>query len=169
VPDHIQSARIKNRSPEARKLTVRNSAHTGDPPPSRIAPCDHAIARNGGQQLSGPPGGAGQSNKEEEDLKFNVDLPKWMDECGRSQTVQPTTRRRRAEPFKKYAMTLREIRPIRKFAGRESAADAPHRRISNGDKSYADWDVTERTAMRFQWPRALIARNPILAAGFNGK
>jgi hypothetical protein len=148
VPEHIQFSTGKDWL--AVEMVQANRSQLGAPsaPPSAGEPHDmtmrlHESAIN--NYSASVLGGATATQKTaDEDIKFNVDLPKFMRKMWENRKTEATDdSAAKEEPFKEYAMTLRDGRPLTvKFLDDQVKLTLHIAELKSGDKSYADWDVT---------------------------
>ena len=105
-------------------------------------------------------GATAKQTKPDEDVKFDVELPKWMDNMWKNRKTEATDdAAAKEEPFKEYAMTLRENRPISvKFRGDKVKLTLHIAELKSGEKTFADWDVTGTYTPSLRRPRALASR-----------
>ena len=77
------------------------------------------------------------------------------------------------EPFKEYALTLRENRPISvNFAGEQVKLTVHIARLKSGEKTFEDWDVTGTYKPELSDGRVLLHRDGdlvMLPADFRGQ
>jgi hypothetical protein len=81
---------------------------------------------------------------EDEDIKFDVKLPKWMKDAWENRKVEPTEGGEGAgEPFKPYSLTFRQTRPLSvNFVDGKVKLTVHIRRLKSGDNTFENWDVT---------------------------
>lgn len=148
VPDHIRFS--SGKSSLNVEVTQANRSQLGAPgaPPEAGEAHDmtmrlHESAIN--NYSASLMGGATATQKTaDEDIKFNVELPEWMDRMWKNRKTEGTDdAAAKAEPFKEYAMTLRDGRPISvKFTEGKVKLTLHISELKSGDKGFSDWDVT---------------------------
>jgi len=148
VPEHIRFSSDKNSLKV--QVTQANRSQLGAPgaPPEAGAAHDmtmrlHESAIN--NYSASLLGGATATQKTaDEDIKFNVELPKWMDRMWKNRKTEGTDdAAAKSEPFKEYAMTLRDGRPLSvKFADGKVRLTLHIADLKSGEKGFSDWDVT---------------------------
>lgn len=89
-------------------------------------------------------GATARQTKPDEDIKFDVPLPKFMKNMWKKRKTEPTnTAGGKEEPFKEYSLTLRENRPMSVAFATEAVKLTLHIvRLKSGDKTFENWDVT---------------------------
>lgn len=148
VPEHIRFSTGKDWLGVEVTQASRSQLGASGEPPSAESPHDmtmrlHESAVN--NYTANILGGATATQKSpDEDIKFNVDLPKFMRRMWQNRkteaTDDPTAK---DEPFKEYAMTLRDGRPLSvKFTDGNVKLTLHIAELQSGDKSFAEWDVT---------------------------
>ncbi len=110
----------------------------------------------------------------DEDLKFNVELPKWMKRMWNNRKTEATDdAAAKDEAFKEYAMTLRDGRPLSvKFTDDKVQLTLHISELNTGDKSFADWDVTGTYAPELKDGHVALHREGklvMLPSDFSGK
>jgi hypothetical protein len=145
VPDYIRFTSDQNSiSFEATQASKSQLAASTNPP---AAPEKHdvtmrlhetAVDNYSASLLSGA---TASQNKPDEDVKFNVHLPKWMDKMWKNRKTEKVAGKE--EPFKEYALTFRENRPISVGFEQNKVKLTVHvAHLKSGDKSFDNWDVT---------------------------
>jgi hypothetical protein len=119
-------------------------------------------------------GATARQTKPDEDVKFNVELPKFMKDMWKKRKIEPTNDAAgKQEPFKEYAMTLREGRPISVGFERDRVKLTVHMsHLKSGDKTFDDWDVTGTYAPELSDGKVLLHREgnlTMLPADFRGQ
>ena len=119
-------------------------------------------------------GATAKQTKPDEDVKFDVELPKWMDRMWKNRKTESTDdAAAKDEPFKEFSMTLREDRPLNvKFVGDKVEMTLRIAEMKSGDKSFANWDVTAVYTPELKDGRVLLHRDgklTMLPADFSGK
>jgi hypothetical protein len=85
-------------------------------------------------------GATARQTKPNEDVKFNVQLPKWMDKMWKNRKTETTGKE---EPFKEFALTFRDNRPISvNFVQNKVKLTVHMAHLKSGDKTFDNWDVT---------------------------
>jgi hypothetical protein len=89
-------------------------------------------------------GATARQTKPNEDVQFNVHLPKWMNDLWKNRKTEPThAAGGKEEPFKQFALTFQEKRPISvDFAHQKIKLTVHIAHLKSGDKTFDDWDVT---------------------------
>lgn len=89
-------------------------------------------------------GATASQTKPDEDVKFNVHLPKWMDNMWKNRKTEGTDKvGGKDESFKQYALTFRENRPISVGFEKGKVKLTIHvAHLKSGEKSFDNWDVT---------------------------
>lgn len=89
-------------------------------------------------------GATARQTKADEDVKFNVPMPKWMDNMWKNRKVESTDKAgSKDEPFKQYALTLRDNRPISVGFEQNKVKLTVHiAQLKSGEKNFENWDVT---------------------------
>jgi hypothetical protein len=148
VPDHIRFSSTKNSlNVEVTQANSSQVGAAGAPPEAGTAHdmtmrLHESAINNYSASLLG--GATATQKTADEDIKFNVELPKWMDRMWKNRKTEGTDDpAAKAEPFKEYAMTLRDGRPVSvKFVDGKVHLTLHITELKSGDKSFADWDVT---------------------------
>jgi hypothetical protein len=148
VPDYIRFSSDKDSiNFEATQASHAQLGATGSPPP---APEKHdvtmrlhetAVDNYSASLLSGA---TARQTKPDEDVKFDVKLPKWMDKAWKNRKTEATDKAGgKEEPFKEYALTFRDNRPISVNFVQDKVKLTVHiAHLKSGDKTFDDWDVT---------------------------
>jgi hypothetical protein len=148
VPDYIRFTSSRNSiNFEATQASKSQLGASSDPP---AAPEKHdvtmrlhetAVDNYSASLLSGA---TASQTKPDQDVKFNVHLPKWMDKMWKNRKTEPTNSAGgKEEPFKEYALTFRENRPISVGFEQNKVKLTVHvAHLQSGDKSFDNWDVT---------------------------
>lgn len=148
VPDYIRFASDKDSiSFEATQASKSQLGASSGPP---AAPEKHDVTMrlhetaidNYSASLLG--GATARQTKPDEDVKFNVHLPKWMDKMWKNRKTEATDKAGgKEEPFKQYALTFRENRPISVgFVQNKVKLTIHVAHLKSGEKSFDNWDVT---------------------------
>jgi hypothetical protein len=89
-------------------------------------------------------GATARQTKPDEDIKFDVPLPKFMKNMWKKRKTEATnTGAGKEEPFKQYSLTLRENRPISVGFATDTVKLTLHIvKLTSGDKTFENWDVT---------------------------
>jgi hypothetical protein len=120
-------------------------------------------------------GGATATQKTaDEDIKFNVELPKFMRRMWENRKTEATDDpAAKDEPFKEYAMTLRDGRPLSvKFLDNEVKLTLHISELNTGDNTFHDWDVTGSYKPEVADGRAVLRREgklEMLPSDFSGR
>ena len=148
VPDYIRFSSDKDSiNFEATQASRSQLGATGRPP---AAPEKHdvtmrlhetAVDNYSASLLSGA---TARQSKPDEDVKFDVKLPKWMDKAWKNRKTEATDNAGgKEEPFKEYALTFRDNRPISVNFVQDKVKLTVHiAHLKSGDKTFDDWDVT---------------------------
>ena len=178
VPDHIHFSSTKNGL--ALEVTQANRTQLGAPgaPPELADKHDmtmqlHETAVNN-YSAAMLAGATAKQTKPDEDVKFNVDLPKWMDRLWRHRKTEPTDNAAaKAEPFKVFTMTLDAVQPISvKFAGKKMEITLHIADMQSGDNHFANWNVTGTYTPELADGRVEMHRDGklvVLPENFSGK
>jgi hypothetical protein len=178
VPEHIRFSSGKDWM--AMEVVQANSAQLGakSDPPSAGESHDmtmrlHESAVN--NYSASIMGGATATQKTaDEDIKFNVELPKFMRRMWENRKTEATDDpAAKEEPFKEYAMTLRDGRPLTvRFLDNQVKLTLHISELKSGDDSFADWDVTGTYKPEIVDGRAVLRREgklEMLPADFSGR
>lgn len=118
-------------------------------------------------------GATARQTKADEDIKFNVALPKWMKKMWENRKTEATDNAAKEEPFKQYALTFREDRPISvNFSGEKVKLTIHIADLKSGEKSFSDWDVTGTYNPELADGRVVLRREGdlvMLPADFKGQ
>ncbi len=131
VPDHIRFSSDKDsielRSRAGQPLAARRigqSARSAEKHDVTMRLHESAVNNYSASLLGGA---TARQTKPDEDIKFNVNLPKWMDKMWKNRKTEATDTAGKEEPFKEYALTFRDNRPISvNFVRGQSEADRSH-------------------------------------------
>lgn len=147
VPEHIRFYSDKRAiNFEAAQASRSQLGATGSPPetpePHDVAMRLHETAvDNYSASILG--GATARQTKPDEDVKFDVKMPKWMDNVWKKRKTEASDTAAKDEPFKQYALTFRENRPISvRFADNKVKLTVHISRLKSGEKTFEDWDVT---------------------------
>jgi hypothetical protein len=145
VPDHIRFSSDKDSiSIEVAQASHSQIGATGDPPPATgqhdVTMRLHETAvDNYSASILG--GATGRQKKPNEDIKFNVELPKWMKKMWENRKTEATAGK--DEKFKEYSLTFRDDRPISvKFVNNKVKLTVHIANLKSGDDEFKEWDVT---------------------------
>jgi hypothetical protein len=119
-------------------------------------------------------GATASQNKPEEDVKFNVHLPTWMDNMWKNRKTEATNKAGgKEEPFKEYALTFRENRPISVGFEQNKVKLTVHvAHLKSGDKSFDNWDVTSNYTPELTGGKVILHREGdlvLLPTDFRGQ
>jgi hypothetical protein len=116
-------------------------------------------------------GATASQTKAEEDVKFNVHLPKWMDKMWKNRKTEKVAGKE--EPFKEYALTFRENRPISVGFEQNKVKLTVHvAHLKSGDKSFDNWDVTSNYTPELTGGKVILHREGdlvLLPTDFRGQ
>jgi hypothetical protein len=89
-------------------------------------------------------GATGSQTTPDEDIKFDVKLPKWMKDAWKDRKVEPTEGGQGAEEgFKPYSLTFQQARPLTvNFVDGKVKLTVHINRLTSGNETFEDWDVT---------------------------
>jgi hypothetical protein len=148
VPDYIRFSSNQN----SIRFEVTQASHSqlgasGHPPAAtekhevNMRLHETAVDNYSASLLSGAT--AHQTNPDE-DVKFDVHLPKWMDKAWKNRKTEATDKAGgKEEPFKQYALTFRDNRPISvNFAQNKVKLTVHIAHLKSGEKTFDNWDVT---------------------------
>jgi hypothetical protein len=178
VPDYIRfsSDRSSIRFETAQASRSQLGA-TDAPPPAReehdvVMRLHETAVDNYSASILG--GATARQTKPDEDVKFNVELPKWMKDMWKKRKTEPTNDASgKQEPFKEYAMTLREDRPISVGFERDRVKLTVHMtHLKSGEKTFDNWDVTGTYTPELSEGKVLLHREgnlTMLPADFRGQ
>lgn len=178
VPEHIRFSSTKN--DVAIEVTQANRTQFGAPgaPPNPAAAHDmtmrlHESAVNN-YSTAMLAGATAKQTKPDEDVKFDVELPKWMDRMWKDRKTESTDNpAAKDEPFKPFTMTLQDDRPVNvKLNGDKFEVTLRIADLKSGDKSFANWDVTAVYTTELKDGVVLLHRDgklTMLPADFSGK
>ncbi len=147
VPDHIRFSSTKNSVEfEVAQASGSQLAAASAPPE---APAGHdmtmrlhesAVNNYSASLLSGA---TGSQTKPDEDIKFDVKLPKWMKDAWKNRKVEPTEGEAGDEGFKPYSLTFQQTRPLSvNFVDGKVKLTIHINRLTSGNEEFEDWDVT---------------------------
>jgi hypothetical protein len=146
LPKHIRFSSTKNSiQVEVAQAGGSQIAAAGDPPKSSSAHdmtmrLHESAVNNYTATLLG--GATARQTKPDEDVKFDVTLPSWMKRVWERRKTEASPQAK-DEPFKEYALTLRDGRPISvEFAGGTVKLTMHISELKSGDKTFTNWDVT---------------------------
>jgi hypothetical protein len=115
-------------------------------------------------------GATARQTKPDEDVKFNVHLPKWMDKMWKNRKTESTGKE---EPFKEFALTFRDNRPISvNFAQNKVKLTVHMAHLKSGDKTFDNWDVTGSYNPELSGGKVILHREGdlvMLPADFRGQ
>jgi hypothetical protein len=148
VPDHIRFSSTKDAVRfETTQASRSQLGATSSPPPVNqkhdVTMRLHQTAvDNYSASLVG--GATARQTQPNEDVKFNVPMPKWMDNVWKQRKTEPTNKAGgKEEPFKQYALTLRDNQPISVGFEKGKVKLTVHiAHLKSGDKAFDNWDVT---------------------------
>jgi hypothetical protein len=177
VPDHIRfSSGKRSLSFEATQANRSQLGAQGAPPEGGqghdvTMRLHESAVNNYASSILG--GATATQDSPDEDVKFNVDLPRWMKRMWENRktegTNDPTAK---DEPFKKYAMTLRDGRPLSVgFVDGKVNLTLHIAELKSGDKTFTDWDVTGTYIPELADGRIMLRRDgklTMLPADFSG-
>ncbi len=147
VPDYIRFS--SGNSGISFEVTQASQSELGAPGNPPAAPERHDVTMrlhesavdNYSASILG--GATARQTKPDEDIKFNVELPKWMKNLWKNRKTEATDTAAKNEPFKQYELTLRENRPISVSFATEKVKLTLHIvRLKSGEKVFENWDVT---------------------------
>jgi hypothetical protein len=177
VPEHIRFSSGKDWV--AVEVTQANRSQLGsqsDPPTAGAAHdmtmrLHESAVNNYSASILG--GATATQKTADEDIKFNVELPKFMSRMWENRKAEATDDpAAKDEPFKEYAMTLREGRPLTvKFLDDQVKLTLHIADLQSGDKSFTDWDVTGTYKPELADGRVVLRREgklEMLPADFSG-
>lgn len=178
VPDHIRFSSQRNKiSFEVTQANRSELGASGAPP---AAPEHHDVTMrlhesavdNYTATLMG--GATARQTKPDEDVKFNVPLPKWMDKMWKNRKTEVTNKAGgKEEPFKEFELTLRDNRPISVNFGKDTVKLTTHIvRLKSGDKTFENWDVTGTYKPELSNGKVLLKREgdlTLLPSDFRGQ
>ena len=117
-------------------------------------------------------GATARQTKPDEDVKFNVPMPQWMDKMWKNRKTEATASGKE-EPFKQYALTLRENRPISVGFEKNKVMLTVHMaQLKSGDKTFENWDVTGTYVPELSEGKVILRREGdlvMLPADFRGQ
>ncbi len=108
-----------------------------------------------------------------EELKFNVDLPSWMNQFWKQRKIEPTNDpAAKEEPFVPLSLTLSDRQPITVQFDKDKVALTLHiADMQAGDNHFNDWRVTGTYTVELADGRAVLHRDgklEVLPEDFNG-
>ncbi len=178
LPDHIRFS--SDKSEVKFEVTQSSRSQLAAPKGPPAAPERHDVTMrlhesavdNYSASILG--GATARQTKPDEDVKFDVELPKWMKKMWENRKTEATDNASaKAEPFKPFALTLRENRPISVNFVRDNMKLTLHiAQLKTGDKQYDDWDVTGTYKPELSEGRVLLHREGnlvMLPADFHGQ
>ncbi len=178
VPDHIRFSSAK----DSVNFEVTQASHSqlgalSDPPTAAekhdVTMRLHETAVNNySASLVG--GATARQTKPNEDVKFNVPMPQWMDKMWKNRKTEATNNGAgKDEPFKQYALTLRDNRPISVGFDKDKVVLTVHiAQLKSGDKTFENWDVTGTYAPELSEGKVILRREGdlvMLPADFRGQ
>ncbi len=119
-------------------------------------------------------GATARQTKPDEDVKFNVPMPQWMDKMWKNRKTEATNKGAgKDEPFKEYALTLRDNRPISVGFDKNKVVLTVHiAQLKSGDKTFENWDVTGTYVPELSEGKVILRRDGdlvMLPADFRGQ
>ena len=103
-------------------------------------------------------GATARQTKADEDVKFNVHMPKWMDKMWKNRKTEATNSGKE-EPFKQFALKFRENRPFSvNFANDKVKLTIHIAHLTSGDKDFDNWDVTGSYAPKISDGKVILTR-----------
>lgn len=119
-------------------------------------------------------GATARQTKPDEDIKFDVELPKFMKQVWKNRKTEATnTATTKEEPFKQFALTLQDNRPISVNFAKDNVKLTLHiAKLTSGEKKFENWDVTGTYKPELSDGRVLLRRDTdlvMLPAGFRGQ
>jgi hypothetical protein len=176
VPDHIRFYSNKRAIAFEVAQASRTQLGASGSPPESPEPHDvtmrlHETAvDNYSASIIG--GATARQTKPGEDVQFNVKLPKWMDKLWKNRKTQATDSAK-DEPFKEYALTLRDSRPISvNFADNKVKLTVHIDHLKSGEKTFEKWDVTGTYNPELTGGKVVLRREgnlEMLPADFRGQ
>src|SRR5262249_27602879 len=148
VPDHIRFSSGKNSISFETTQASRSQLGATSNPPAVTEKHDVTMRLHetavGNYSASLVGGATARQTRPDEDVKFNVPMPKWMDNVWKQRKTEPTNKGGgKEEPFKEYALTLRDNQPISVGFERDKVKLTVHiAHLKSGDKEFENWDVT---------------------------
>jgi hypothetical protein len=178
VPEYIRFSSNKDSiNFEATQASHSQLGASGNPP---AAPEKHdvtmrlhetAVDNYSASVLSGA---TARETKADEDVKFDVHLPKWMDKLWKNRKTEATDKAAgKEEPFKEYALTFRDDRPISvNFIQNKVKLTVHISHLKSGEKSFDNWDVTSTYNPELSEGKVILRREgdlDMLPADFRGQ
>ncbi len=120
-------------------------------------------------------GATATQTKPDEDVKFDVELPKWMKRLWENRKTESThDQAAKEEPFKGFSMTLSDTQPITiKFKSNKNVEMTLHiAEMQSGDNHFSNWNVTGTYTNELADGKVLLQREgklEVLPADFTGK
>jgi hypothetical protein len=147
VPEHIRFSSTKDSVNF--EVAQASGSQLGAAGPAPEAPAGHDLALRlhesavNNYSASLLSGATGSQTKPDEDIKFDVKLPKWMKDAWKERKVEPTEGEGGEEPFKPYSLTFQQTRPLTvNFVDGKVKLTIHIDRLKSGDNTFEDWDVT---------------------------
>lgn len=119
-------------------------------------------------------GATAKQTKPDEDIKFDVELPKWMKRLWEDRKTESTDdAAAKDEPFKGFSMTLSDAQPISvKFLNdKKIALTLQIAELQSGENHFSNWNVTGTYVHEIVDGRVLLHREgklELLPADFSG-
>ncbi len=119
-------------------------------------------------------GATAKQTKPDEDIKFDVELPKWIKRLWENRKTESTDdAAAKEEPFKGFSMTLSDAEPISvKFSDDKKLEMTLHiAEMQSGDNQFSNWNVTGTYVHEIVDGRVLLHREGklvMLPADFSG-
>jgi hypothetical protein len=178
VPDYIHFSSTKTALALEIAQATRSQLGATEAPPEAAGPHDmtarlHESAVN--NYLAALLAGAtATQNAPEEDIKFNVDLPSWMNRFWKQRKAEPTNDpAAKAEPFVPLSLTLNDRQPITANFDKGKVALTLHiADMQAGDNHFSDWRVTGTYTTELADGKAVLHRDgklEVLPEDFNGR
>jgi hypothetical protein len=147
VPEHIRFHSDKDSLGMEVVQASRGQLGAAGAPPERSGDDDMTLrlhesaVNNYSASLLG--GATASETKPGEDVKFDVKLPEWMEDAWKSRKTEGETPDAGDKPFKPYSLRFRDGRPLTvKFVNDEVHLTIHIARLTSGDQTFSNWDVT---------------------------
>ena len=147
LPEHIRFYSDRDSLGLEVAQANRGQLAAAGPPPE--APNDHdmtmrlheSAVNNYSASLLG--GATASESEPGEDIKFDVKLPKWMKDAWEARQTEVDEDAGSDKPFKPYSLRFRDGRPLSvKFTNDEVGITIHIARLTSGDQTFSNWDVT---------------------------
>jgi hypothetical protein len=117
-------------------------------------------------------GATASETSADEDVQFDVKLPDWIQRAWQRRRTEPTDGPEAEGPFRDWALTFRDNRPVSvEFGDGEIGITLHIVRLKSGDRTFTNWDVTGRYIPELAGGQIVLHRDgelEMLPTGFTG-